>query len=35
MTMDNETKHEIWLLALGTILVQVPVAIAAFVIMSQ
>jgi hypothetical protein len=32
---DPQTKREIWLLVLGTILVQVPVAIAAFAIMSH
>ena len=32
---DPQTKREIWFLVLGTIVVQVPVAIAAFVIMSQ
>jgi hypothetical protein len=33
--MDRQTKHEIWLLALGTAILEVPVAIAAFVILSQ
>ena len=33
--MDRQTKHEIWLLALGTAILEVPVAIAAFVSLSQ
>jgi hypothetical protein len=34
--MDKQTKREIWLLAIGTILAEVPVvAIAAFVILSR
>jgi hypothetical protein len=32
---DPQTKREIWFLVLGTLMVQVPVAIAAFVIVSQ
>jgi hypothetical protein len=32
---DPQTKREIWFLVLGTILVQVPVAIAAFTIFSH
>jgi hypothetical protein len=32
---DPQTKREIWFLVLGTMLVQVPVAIAAFAIMSH
>jgi len=30
---DPQTKREIWFLVLGTVLVQVPIAIAAFAIM--
>jgi len=30
---DPQTKREIWFLVLGTILVQLPIAIAAFAIM--
>jgi hypothetical protein len=34
--MDRQTRHEIWLLALGTVLVEVPVvAIAALVIFTR
>jgi hypothetical protein len=33
--MDPQTNREIWFIALGTILLQVPVAIAAFAIMSH
>jgi hypothetical protein len=33
--MDRQTKHEIWLLFLGTAILELPVAIAAFVILSQ
>jgi hypothetical protein len=33
--MDRQTKHEIWPLALGTAILELPVAIAAFVILSQ
>jgi hypothetical protein len=32
---DPQTKREIWLLVLGTILMEVPVALAAFAIMSH
>jgi hypothetical protein len=33
--MDQQTKHEIWLLALGTILIEAPfVAVAAVLILS-
>jgi hypothetical protein len=34
-SMDTQTKREIWLLALGTIIVEVPVAFAAFVVFSH
>jgi hypothetical protein len=33
--MDKQTRHEIWLLAIGTIIVEIPVAFAAFVILSH
>jgi hypothetical protein len=33
--MDTQTKREIWLLALGTIIVEVPVAFAAFAVFSH
>jgi hypothetical protein len=33
--MDRQTKREIWLLTIGTIIVEVPAAIAAFVILSH
>ncbi len=33
--MDAQTKREIWLLAIGTIVVEVPVAIAAFAILAH
>jgi len=34
--MDRQTKREIWLVVtIGTIIVEVPVAIAAFVILSH
>jgi hypothetical protein len=34
--MDMQTKHEIWLLAIGTILIEVPLAaIAAVAIFSR
>jgi hypothetical protein len=33
--MDKQTRYEIWFLAIGTILVEVPVAFAAFVILSH
>jgi hypothetical protein len=33
--MDTQTKHEIWLLTIGTIVVEVPVAIAAFAILAH
>jgi hypothetical protein len=31
--MDAQTKREIWLLAIGTALVELPVALAAFTIL--
>jgi hypothetical protein len=35
-SMDKQTKHEIWLLALGTILVEAPLAaMAAVIILSH
>jgi hypothetical protein len=34
-SVDRKTKREIWLLALGTIIVEVPVAFAAFVVFSH
>jgi hypothetical protein len=34
-SMDAQTKREIWLLALGTIIVEVPVAFAAFAVLSH
>jgi hypothetical protein len=33
--MDGQTKREIWLLAIGTVLVELPVAFAAFTILSH
>jgi hypothetical protein len=33
--MDTQTKHEIWLLAISTALVELPVALAAFTIFSH
>jgi len=33
--MDGQTKREIWLLAIGMALVELPVAIAAFTILSH
>jgi len=33
--MDTQTKREIWLLAIGTALVELPIAIAAFAIFSH
>jgi hypothetical protein len=33
--MDRQTKREIWILTIGTIIIEVPVAIAAFVILSH
>jgi hypothetical protein len=33
--MDTQTKREIWLLAIGTVLVELPVAFAAFTIFSH
>jgi hypothetical protein len=34
-SMDRQTKREIWLLAIGTALVELPVAFAAFTILSH
>jgi hypothetical protein len=35
-SMDKQTKHEIWLLALGTILIEAPlVAMATVIILSH
>jgi hypothetical protein len=31
--MDKQTKHEIWLLTLGTLAVEAPIAIAALAIL--
>ncbi len=31
--MDRQTKHEIWLLAIGTFIVEVPVAALAVVVL--
>jgi hypothetical protein len=33
--MDKKTRHEIWLLTIGTILVEVPVAFAVFMILTS
>ena len=33
--MDMQTKREIWFLTIGTIIVEIPVPIAAFVILSH
>ena len=33
--MDKQTKHEILLLAIGTMILDVPAAVAAFVILSH
>jgi hypothetical protein len=33
--MDMQTKREIWLVALGTIIVEVPAAFAAFAVLSH
>jgi hypothetical protein len=33
--MDKQTKHEIWLLALGTLAVEAPIAIAALAILTR
>jgi hypothetical protein len=33
--MDTQTKREIWLLTIGTIVVEVPVAIAAVAILAH
>jgi len=34
-SMDTQTKREIWLLTLGTIIVEVPVAFAAFAVFTH
>jgi hypothetical protein len=34
-SMDTQTKREFWLLALGTIIVEMPVALAAFAVFSH
>jgi hypothetical protein len=34
-SMDMQTRREIWLLTLGTIIVEVPVAFAAFAVFSH
>jgi hypothetical protein len=33
--MDKQTKREVWLLAIGTALVEIPIAFAAFTILSH
>jgi hypothetical protein len=33
--MDKQTKREVWLLAVGTALVELPIAFAAFTILSH
>jgi hypothetical protein len=33
--MDKQTQHEFWILAIGTILLEAPVAFAAFTILSH
>jgi hypothetical protein len=33
--MDTQTKREIWLLTIGTIVVEAPLAIAAFAILAH
>ena len=33
--MDQQTKHEIWLLALDTLIFEVPVAVAALAILAH
>jgi hypothetical protein len=33
--MDKQTKREVWLLAIGRVLVELPVAFAAFTILSH
>jgi hypothetical protein len=34
-SMDTQTKREIWLLALGTIIIEAPVAFAVFAVFSH
>jgi hypothetical protein len=34
-SMDTQTKREIWLLTLGTIIIEVPVAFAAFAVFTH
>jgi hypothetical protein len=33
--MDTQTRHEIWLLAIGTALVELPAAMIAFAILAH
>jgi hypothetical protein len=33
--MDKQTKREVWLLAIGTALAELPIAFAAFTILSH
>jgi hypothetical protein len=33
--MDKQTRREVWLLAIGTALVELPFAVAAFTILSH
>jgi hypothetical protein len=33
--MDKQTKREVWLLAIGTVLVELPIAFAAFAVFSH
>jgi hypothetical protein len=33
--VDKQTKREVWLLAIGTALIELPVAFAAFTILSH
>ncbi len=33
--MDKQTRHEIWIMAIGTIVLEVPAAVAAFVILAH
>jgi hypothetical protein len=34
-TMDGQSRREIWLLAIGTALIELPVAFAAFTMLSH
>jgi len=34
-SMDTQTRREIWLLALGTIIIEVPAAFAAFAVFTH